>query len=212
MATYRNIKGDPVETVATDPSNPLEGDIWYNTTSGTIKGIGFRAAAWSSGGNMSTGRYRTGGAGNQTAALAFGGSSGNPGAQPTTTATEEYTGSTWTNGGALNEARRGLGGAGTQTAGLAYAGSPSPSDTNTTNLCEEYDGSSWTAVNTMNTARQTFMGAGTQTAAFAAGGVVPPGYSNTNASETYDGTNWTASPGTIGTASRQGAAAGTSTA
>ena len=64
----------------------------------------------------------------------------------------------------------------------------------------------------MNTARQTFMGAGTQTAAFAAGGVVPPGYSNTNASETYDGTNWTASPGTIGTASRQGAAAGTSTA
>ena len=50
MATYRDIKGDLIETVATDPSNPLEGDIWYNTTSGTLKGLGFRAAAWSSGG------------------------------------------------------------------------------------------------------------------------------------------------------------------
>ena len=52
MATYRDIKGDPIETVATDPSNPLEGDIWYNTTSGTLKGLGFQSAAWASGGNL----------------------------------------------------------------------------------------------------------------------------------------------------------------
>ena len=66
MATYRDIKGDPIETVATDPSNPLEGDIWYNTTSGTLKGIGFRAAAWSSGGSMNTARdYVAGAAANK---------------------------------------------------------------------------------------------------------------------------------------------------
>ena len=212
MTTYRQIHGRSVKAVATDPTAEVtEGEIWYNTTSDTFKSI-VASGAWSSGSSMISARYRAGGAGTQTAGLAFGGSTGNPGAQPSTNATEEYNGSGWSTGGNLNEARRGLGGAGTQIAGLAFAGSPSPSDSNTTNLTEEYNGSSWTAVNTMNTARQTFMGAGTQTAAFAAGGVVPPGYTNTNASEVYDGTNWTASPGTIGTASRQGAASGTSTA
>ena len=211
MTTYRNIHGRSIKSVSTDPTAEVtEGEIWYNTNSETFKSV-LVSEAWSSSAPLGTARYRAGGAGIQTAALAFGGSAGDPGAQPSTNVTEEYNGSGWTAGGNLNEARRGLGGAGTQTAGLAYAGSPSPSDSNTTNLTEEYDGSAWTAVNTMNTARQTFMGAGTQTAAFAAGGVVPPSYTNTNASEIYDGTNWTASPGTIGTASRQGAASGTST-
>lgn len=212
MAGYNEIRGLRVKYLSADPSNAENGQVWYNSTSGNLRVQGIGVGAWSSGSSMISARYRAGGAGTQTAGLAFGGSTGNPGAQPSTTATEEYNGSGWSTGGNLNEARRGLGGAGTQIAGLAFAGSPSPSDSNTTNLTEEYNGSSWTAVNTMNTARQTFMGAGTQTAAFAAGGVVPPGYTNTNASEVYDGTNWTASPGTIGTASRQGAASGTSTA
>ena len=51
MATYRDIKGDLVETVASDPTNSIEGDIWYNTTTGTLKGLGFKAAAWASGGD-----------------------------------------------------------------------------------------------------------------------------------------------------------------
>ena len=38
MATYKEIKGTAVQNVAGDPSNPVEGQVWYNTTSTTLKG------------------------------------------------------------------------------------------------------------------------------------------------------------------------------
>jgi len=38
MAEYIGIKGSNVQSFASDPSNPVEGQVWYNTTSGTIKG------------------------------------------------------------------------------------------------------------------------------------------------------------------------------
>ena len=37
MATYKGIKGFKIENLAADPSNPIEGEIWYNSTSGTLK-------------------------------------------------------------------------------------------------------------------------------------------------------------------------------
>jgi len=37
MATYKEIKGFTVKSLATDPANPLEGQMWYNSTSGTLK-------------------------------------------------------------------------------------------------------------------------------------------------------------------------------
>ena len=37
MATYKEIKGITIKALATDPANPLEGEMWYNTTSGTLK-------------------------------------------------------------------------------------------------------------------------------------------------------------------------------
>jgi hypothetical protein len=60
-----------------------------------------------------------GGAGTQTAGLAFGGN-----LPPFTGATEEYNGSTWTYKSCkvLNTARFALAGAGTQTAALAFGG------------------------------------------------------------------------------------------
>jgi hypothetical protein len=68
---------------------------------------------------LNTARNALGGAGTQTAALAFGGD--NP--PPVTGATEEYDGSTWTTSPvSLNTARNFLGGAGTQTAALAFGG------------------------------------------------------------------------------------------
>jgi hypothetical protein len=60
-----------------------------------------------------TARHSLGGAGTQTAGLAFGGIY-----TRSTNATEEYDGTSWTAGGNLNTARRSLAGAGTQTAGL----------------------------------------------------------------------------------------------
>ena len=66
---------------------------------------------------MITARCGLAGAGTNTAALAFGGSS------PTVRAcTETYNGSTWSSGGALSTARYSLAGAGTNTAALAFGG------------------------------------------------------------------------------------------
>ena len=39
MATYKEIRGTQIEAVATDPSNPVEGQVWYNTTSNALKGF-----------------------------------------------------------------------------------------------------------------------------------------------------------------------------
>ena len=37
MATYKEIKGFTIKSLATDPANPLEGQMWDNSTSGTLK-------------------------------------------------------------------------------------------------------------------------------------------------------------------------------
>jgi hypothetical protein len=37
MASYSSIKGYKVPSLASDPSNPSEGETWYNTTSGSLK-------------------------------------------------------------------------------------------------------------------------------------------------------------------------------
>ena len=67
---------------------------------------------------LNTARKGLVGCGIQTAALAFGGTTGS-----FTGATKEYDGSTWTTSpGSLNTARRYLAGCGTQTAALAFGG------------------------------------------------------------------------------------------
>jgi hypothetical protein len=40
MAEYINIRGQSIEVVASDPANPTLGQIWYNSTSNTLKGEG----------------------------------------------------------------------------------------------------------------------------------------------------------------------------
>jgi hypothetical protein len=120
MAEYINIKGQNIEVVASDPANPTIGQIWYNSTSNTLKGGGVTTAgAWATGNNMNTARRLLAGAGTQTAGLAFGGLDDTA----NTTATEEYNGSTWTTiTPGLNTVRRALAGAGIQTAALAFGG------------------------------------------------------------------------------------------
>jgi hypothetical protein len=56
MTDYINIKGQNIEVVASDPSNPTSGQIWYNSTSQTLKGQGFAAGSWASGTSMGTAR------------------------------------------------------------------------------------------------------------------------------------------------------------
>jgi hypothetical protein len=180
MAQYTGIQGSNILIVSSDPANPVEGQIWYNSTSNLLKGYQnvIVAAAWASGGNVNTAKNITAGAGTQTAALSFGGN-------PTVTATEKYDGTSWTNNPTgLNTGRRDLGGIGTQTAALGFGGYNGGASAAT----ETFNGSSWTSVNSMNTARRV-RGTGIQTAVIAAGGGQLP--SGTTDSETWNGTSWT---------------------
>jgi hypothetical protein len=56
MTTFKEIRGTAVQSVSTDPSNPEVGQIWYNNSIGVLKGYALSAAAWASGGNLSTAR------------------------------------------------------------------------------------------------------------------------------------------------------------
>ena len=38
MATYITLYGCTIQTIAGDPANPAEGQVWYNSSSNTIKG------------------------------------------------------------------------------------------------------------------------------------------------------------------------------
>jgi hypothetical protein len=91
MATYKGIQGFTIQNLSADPSNPIEGQVWYNSTSNVWKvEEATTAGAWATGGSLNTARYALAGAGTQTSALAFGGN------DPTRTgATEEYNGATW---------------------------------------------------------------------------------------------------------------------
>ena len=69
MAAYKTLKGQSIRKVASDPTNPQIGEIWYNTTLGVLKGRKFTAAAWASGGNLGTARFSFAGCGTQTLGL-----------------------------------------------------------------------------------------------------------------------------------------------
>ena len=157
MTTYKEIFGKYVQVLASDPTAAVsEGQIWYNSTTGTFKSS-VSVNAWSSGGNLNTARPKSG-AGTQTAALAFGGY-----ITGVVDNSEEYNGSSWAEGNNLNTARQKLAGAGTQTAGLGCGGYVPGSGA--IDSSEEYNGTSWTEGNNLNTARAASAMAGAQTAA-----------------------------------------------
>ena len=92
MTTYKEIFGKYVKNYSSDPTSDIEGQVWYNSTTGVFKTNLNAGAVWASGGNMGTARDRLAGAGTQTAGLAFGGQ-----ISTATNATEEFTGSTLVN-------------------------------------------------------------------------------------------------------------------
>ena len=148
MTTYKEIKGANIETVASDPSNPTNGQIWFNTTTYVVKGnVNYGTGSWATGGDLNSARNGLGGAGIQTSALAFGGS-------PNTANTEKYNGTSWTEVNNLNSPRRWLGSCGaSNTAALGFGGSE-PTNTAKT---EKWNGTNWTEVNDLNTARSNML-------------------------------------------------------
>ena len=72
MATYQGIRGLRVKYLSADPSNTATGEVWYNSTTGTLKSL-IDAQAWASGAPLITARQLGASAGTQTAALMAGG-------------------------------------------------------------------------------------------------------------------------------------------
>ena len=179
MAEYINIKGTNRQVLSSDPSNPTLGQIWYNTTSNTLKGRVLQSSAWATANSMTTARRSYGYAGTQTAALAAGGSF------PAIATTEEYGGTSWTTVNSMPASKLDVGAAGVQTAALVFGGY------NVLNTTEEYDGTNWTGGGNLGTGARNMAGFGVQTAAVSTGGQ-STGNPYTSATEEYDGSSWTA--------------------
>ena len=179
MSTYREIIGKKIKKVSSDPSSGTEGEMWYNSTTGTLRGPAI-IEAWASGSPLTTGRAQAGGNGTQDSALICGGYT-----TAVTAVTEEYNGSGWAAGGNLTTSRSSLRSAGTQTSAIAFGGyKPSPGYITVT---ESYNGTSWTNSPAIGTGRTGGAQAGTSTAALYAGGGTPGVVNN---SEEYNGSSW----------------------
>jgi len=194
MAEYIGIKGSTIQTIAGDPPAPIEGQVWYNSTSTVLKGYAQAAAAgtWASGGNLNTakGYGASGGtsaAGTQTDAVNATGAT-TPGLL--TLETETYNGTAWTvSPGTLTAGRSGGGGAGaSSTSALMFGGFIPPSTR--ADLSETWNGSTWTEGSNLNTGRNDTSGSGIVTAAFCVAGYGTPGSTGAYM-ETYNGSTWT---------------------
>ena len=162
----------------------------------------YDGSSWTESGDLSTGRNALGGAGTQTAGLAFGGYDGSNHQN----STEEYGGSSWTAGGNMVVGKSSNSGCGTQTAGLSAG--QNNGDGISSNI-EEYNGSSWSEVTNMSNARRDATAFGIQTAAVVAGGEIS-GNAYSGVVEEYDGTSWTTG-GALMIGHRKHGSAGTST-
>ena len=188
MATYKEIKGTQIEAVATDPSNPVEGQVWYNTTDNVLKGFKLLATgSWSTVNSMNTSRYYGSSSNTSgTASITFAGGIG-----PSSTYTlnsETWNGTNWTEVNNLSTGRNQLAGLGTQTSALAIGGNTYPGPPAITNN-ELWNGTNWTEVNDINTGRRLMPGTGADnTSGLITGGLGPPTYTIT---ESWNGTNWT---------------------
>ena len=192
MATYKDLHGTRVNVVSSNPSNPKDGEVWFNSSLGILKGYVLGTASFCSGSNAPISRQSTAGGGNSTnAAFVCGGNAPSPTSAGQTT-TIEYDGTNWASGGAMSNARRATSGAGTLTAGLAVAGGNNPPFNSTLTACEEYDGSSWTAGGALNSQRTSHAAWGTQTAGCMTSGEITAGPAVFGPTEEYDGSSWTA--------------------
>jgi hypothetical protein len=160
MANYSDIKGTTVLTVTSDPTDAIDGQIWYNSTDLELKSQGatYGAFAFSEIADLPNWKSTGAGGGKTTAAWITGGSD----SQPLFQETYLYNGASWTTSGNLARGSQasGSGSAGLSTAGLIWGGG-NPR----TNASEKFDGSSWSTSPNFPSAGNYSNGCGLQNAA-----------------------------------------------
>jgi hypothetical protein len=175
MSNYKDIIGTHIKSVTTDPPNPENGQMWYNSTDKVVKGFKINTAgSWATANAMNSARQNLAGAGTQTAAIAIG---GNPyGGQQV----ESYNGTNWTEITDTNVARQQL-----ASSKISYTSTLAFDLTQT----ESWNGTCWTETNDLNTARNAMGSAGTYTSALSFGGEPQP--ATNQLTESWNGTSWT---------------------
>ena len=218
MTTYKDIRGTHIKTVTTDPPAPVNGQMWYNSTTQVMKGFTSNSAgAWATGGALNRDKNAAGGTGTKTAALAVGGTAApSPATNAFIDETEQYNGTSWTELNNLHTGTKLNATNGTYTAAIAAGGLRAPTPATNSAKTESWDGTNWTEVADINSARYGLGGAGTQTASVIFGGAYfptpsssPPAYRALT--ELWNGSGWT-EVGDLNVARHYLGACGTSTA
>ena len=177
----------------------VEGQLFYNSTANAFKEtiLDIPNAAWSSGGNLNTGRggsFGYGTEGTTMGVVAGIGAGSHPDGNGNSSAHEQYNGTSWTEVNEMNNPRSDGSASGPFTSSImiagfddyAYYSSPYAVD------CETWDGTSFTEVANLNTGRGYVGSSGTSsTSALVSSGYTSPpatGYANT---EIFDGSAWT---------------------
>jgi len=189
MSTYKQIAGTTVKAYTTNPSDPQEGEMWYNQTTLKLRGV-TAVGAWSSGGILVTPAYLSAAFGSQTAAVAVGGTAPGPVFRNDT---QEYNGTGWSSGTDYPANISNSGRGGTSTAGLVLGGNTPPYTT----AANEYDGSTWTSTGALPTAGDNFGSCSTETQTngiFAQGRTASSGNAGNDKTFTYDGSTFSAGP------------------
>jgi len=192
MATYKAIKGITIQDLSSDPSTLIQGEVWYNSTSETLKAV-ISSGAWGAGGAMPTQNVGAASGGTRDAAWVSGGQT--PGSTPTpTTATLFYNGTAWSDQSAATSFSAGyIGSTGTQASALMAGGTPLPGTASA-----QWDGEAWAAITAQPTGRRYVGGFGASgTDAYMVGGATWAGTGLTKTSEvnSWNGTSWTSETG-----------------
>ena len=197
MAKYKDLFGTKVANYANDPTNPIEGQVWYNEAENALKvqTVAGSSGVWVSGNELNVARDSGSGSGTQSAAIVWGGSPGTAAGE----ATETYNGTSWSNVNDLNTGgnHRQPSNHGPQTATLAISGREPPGS-NIDNV-EQWNGTCWSEIAEVNVSRTKTSGAGTTTSALVMAG---PGHPNTSPNdhkfvESWNGSAWTEIADTI---------------
>jgi hypothetical protein len=184
MATYKEIRGSHITSVASDPPAPINGQMWYNSTTRTVNApsaIGnteqWNGTTWTEKSDLNTNRAFVAGGGTYTSAIASGG-------DQLTGVTEGWNGSAWTNLTSAPNGKPSQGAAGADNEELMIFGGTPPDTSN-----EYYNGSGWTEINDLNNSVKTGGSAGTYAAALSFAGVTGPNTTTANC-EQWNGTCW----------------------
>jgi len=192
MATYKEIKGQLVQTLTADPPTAIaQGEMWYRSDIDQYK-MGGQLGAWSAGGVAPGPFVALGGGGTATAAWISSGQGTSP-APPNPTATYFYNGTAWSDqSAAVTNNTWYMGSTGTQAAALMGAGGNPVNPGYNYTLCEEWGGSSWSVITAIPSPQRRYCaGFGTATTACIISGTTIPSNPVTDV-DLWNGTSWSA--------------------